>query len=617
MAAYKQAARPFRVFTPLGDDVLLLEKLEGEELVSRPFEFRLEMLSENDSISAKALIRKPVHVEIDLADGSHRYIHARVSHFIQRGRRQVFTAYTAIVRPWLWFLSLVQDCRIFQNKSVPDIVEQVFHDNSFTDFSMKLYGSYSPREYCVQYRESSLDFVSRLLEEEGIFYYFEHTKDKHTLVLTDSVAGTTTCPGQASASLMPQLGAFLEADAISEVEQEVRARSGQVTLSDYNFQTPNTKLLATASSTDPEEIYDYPGEYDSKASGDHYADIRLQEQEAPEILIRGESNCRPFIAGYKFDLKEHYRRDMNKVYLLTRLAIKMETNAYQVTSGIRDDYSNTFEAVPASIKYRPPRLTARPVIPGVQTAVVVGPGGEEIYSDKYGRVKVQFYWDRKGKKNEDSSCWLRASQDWAGKNWGAIFVPRIGQEVVVEFLEGDPDRPIITGRVYNADQMPPYTLPDNQTQSGVKTRSSKGGGASNCNEFRLEDKMGSELVLLHAEKDLTIEVEHDEMRTVLNDRTAKITNNDTTEVSSGNQSTTISAGNQSTQVSAGKIETEAMQSIELKVGQSSIKIDQMGVTIQGMTIKIQGQVQVQVQGTIVQVNGNAMVQVQGGIVMIN
>jgi len=617
MGAFTQNVRPLRVYTPLGDDLLLLESIEGSEAISRPFEFRLDMLSENDSIAAADLIRKPVHVEIDLASGDQRFIHGRVSHFVQRGRRQVFTSYQAVVRPWLWFLSLWKDCRIYQNKSVPDIVEQIFTDHGFSDFSLNLYGSYSPREYCVQYRESCFDFVSRLLEEEGIFYYFKHSAGKHELVLSDNVSGCDSCPGQSSARVSMAEASYLEDDVVDKVECTVAAGTGQVTLEDYNFTQPSQNLLVNVSDEDPEEIYDYPGKYDDRGGGERYARLRLEEQEMREKIIRGSGNARAFLAGFQFDLKDHYRRDLNTTYLITALHLKMQTNAYQTNAKVRDDYRNDFEAIPASVTYRPPHLTPKPVIAGVQTAVVVGPSGEEIYSDQYARVKVQFHWDRQGTKDEDSSCWIRVSQEWAGKTWGSIFIPRMGQEVIVEFLEGDPDRPIITGRVYNAEQMPPYTLPANQTQSGIKTRSSKGGSGSNCNELRFEDKMGSELVLLHAEKDLTTEVENDETRTVGHDRTTTITNDETKTITQGNETIKLKMGNQSTTVDLGKITTEAMQSIELKVGQSSILIDQTGVTIKGMTINIEGQIQVQVKGVIIQVSADALLQMKGGITLIN
>jgi type VI secretion system secreted protein VgrG len=636
MGNFTQSERPFRVYTPLGADVLLLENLEGEEAISRPFEFRLDMLSEKETIDASSLINKAVHVEIDLSDGSSkRYIHGLVSQFISRGRQQVLSAYSMVVRPWFWYLSLTHDCRIFQNKSVPDIIEEVFHAHDYSDFTLKLFKTYKPREYCVQYRESCMDFVSRLLEEEGIFYYFEHTDSKDNLILSDKVVGCTPCPGNSSAAMSPYASSELEDDVIVSIEQELQTATGKVTLQDYNFTTPSQNLQATAPGRGPGELYDYPGEYETRDAGDDYAGVRLEELETPKQIVRGSGNCRAFTAGYKFDLKNHGVRALNTNYLLTRMHLSMSTNSYRTDAVPRDDYRNTFESVPSAVVYRPARVTRKPVISGVQSAVVVGPSGEEIYSDKYGRVKVQFFWDRDGNKDQNSSCWLRVSQDWAGKNWGAVFIPRIGQEVLVNFLEGDPDRPLITGRVYNADQMPPYALPDNQTQSGVKTRSSKGGGTANFNEFRFEDKKGSELVFLHAEKDLTTEVENDEKRTVMHDRTVDISNNETqtvdkgnetltlkmgnqsTTLDMGNQDITLKMGNQTTKVNLGKISEEAMQSIELKVGQSSIKIDQMGVTIKGMMINIEGQIQVQVKGTIVQVNGSAMLILKGGITMIN
>ena len=426
MPNYTQAGRPFRVYTPLGADVLLLENLEGEESISRPFEYRLDMLSTNNAITATDLVNKPIHVEIDQAGGDIRYIHGVVSHFISRGTQQVLTAYTAVIRPWFWFLSLWQDCRIFQNKTVPDIVEQIFNDCQLTDFTPKVYGTYNPRVYCVQYRESSMDFVSRLFEEEGIFYYFEHTGTKHTLIYTDKPAGCVACPGNSTGTMSPMASTSLQDDVVTEIEQEVKTATAKVSLQDYNFETPSQNLQADAAGDGTTEIYDYPGKYDDRSGGDNYAGVRLEELAAPMQIIRGAGNCRAFTAGYKFDLKNHAIRSLNTSYLLTRIQLDMATNSYRSDSDVRDDYNNRFEAMKATVQYRPARLTRKPVISGVQTAVVVGRSGEEIYSDKYGRVKVQFHWDRKGTNDENSSCWVRVSQDWAGKNWGAVFIPRIG-----------------------------------------------------------------------------------------------------------------------------------------------------------------------------------------------
>jgi len=652
--AAKQAGRPFEVTTPAGADVLLAERFAGEEAISAPFEYKVRMLSENDSISASTLLRQTVAVKVLLSDGSARYINGVVRRFIQLGRRHKYAAYEATLVPWFWFLSLDQDCRIFQRKTVQQIIETVFQAAGYADFQFKLYKTYTPRDYCVQYRETSLNFVSRLLEQEGIFYFFEHTAEKHTMIITDSGPGITNCPNQSTFNMAPEAAAMIHEDVITQFDRDQRVGTGKVTLNDYNFETPSTDLKSTISGPEKNEIYDYPGKYPDRGEGDRYSRIRLEERETTIVTTSGNSNCRALVTGYKFDVKRHYRRDLNQTYLLTSLRQTMSSSEYAAAGegGGGVEYSNEFEAVPFSTPYRPPSRASKAVVLGPQTAVVVGPSGEEIYTDKYGRVKVQFYWDRVGAKNENSSCWVRVSQEWAGKTWGSIHLPRIGQEVVVSFLEGDPDRPIITGRVYNADQTVPYTLPDNQTQSGMKSRSSKGGSGDNYNEIRIEDKKGSELILVHAEKDLTTEVENDENRTVGHDRTTSIKNNETktveqgdethtvktgkqtvtiqgnqtvtikqgnqaTTLEMGNQSTELKLGNQSTKVDLGQIATEAMQSIELKVGQSSIKIDQMGVTIKGMMINIEGQIQVQVKGLMTQVNGDAMLKMQGGITMIN
>jgi type VI secretion system secreted protein VgrG len=359
-------------------------------------------------------------------------------------------------------------------------------------------------------------------------------------------------------------------------------------------------------------------------------------------------------SGYKFTLTEHYRQDMNTSYLLTDIEHIANTTSYSTSKGPqKDHYSNSFRCIPASVPFRPLRLTPHPTVKGPQPAVVVGPSGEEIYTDKYGRIKVQFFWDRQGKKDENSSCWMRVSQVWAGKNWGVIFLPRIGQEVMVDFLEGDPDQPLVTGGVYNAEQMPPYTLPDKMTQSVLKTRSTKGGGTDNFNEIHFEDEKGSELFFVHAEKDMTREVENDDSLTVGHDQTITVKNDRTETVSDGNESVTIktgnrlvevsqgnddhkikmgnrgveismgndslkiSMGNQTTKLDLGASSTEAMQSITLTVGQSSIKIDQMGVTIKGMMISVEGQIQTQIKGLMTSVSADAMLQCKGAITMIN
>jgi type VI secretion system secreted protein VgrG len=529
--AYTQAGRPISIDTPAGTDVLLLERVTGYEAISTPFEFEAEVVSENNSIDPTTLVRQSATITMELAGGAKRYINGYINRFVQLGASYNLTTYRLTLVPSIWQMSIWRDCKIFQNKTTQQIVEAVFSTYGITNYEFHLTGSYQPREYCVQYRETSLDFIHRLLEEDGIYYFFSHSNGSHTLILVDAPSSLNYC-AQKSSRMAAAGSASLEQDVVTDLQAEFRANTGKITLNDYNFTTPSTSLLSTQSGKYSEEHYDYPGRYATKSDGDTYAGIRIEEQEAMYRVFRGSSHCRAFASGYKFDLQNHYRRDLNQTYLLVRLTHDMRTNSYRAEdSGAAEfDYSNRFELIPFSTPYRPPRITPKGRVLGAQTALVVGPAGEEIYVDKYGRVKVQFYWDRVGTKDENSSCWIRVSHEWAGKYWGSIHIPRIGQEVVVDFLEGDPDRPLITGRVYNAEQMPPYTLPANMTQSAIKTRSSKQGGTDNYNEIFFEDLKGSELLRIHAEKDQHVEVEHDRAKTVGHDETTTIGNDRTEEV---------------------------------------------------------------------------------------
>lgn len=658
-----------------------------------PFNFTLDLLSEDPAVKADSLLRKPAVVKIELPDGKERCIHGIISRFVQLGQTEgaELTAYRAEMVPWLWFLSLSADCRIFQNMSVLDIVEQVFRDQGYSDFEVKCVKTYPKREFCVQYRETHLNFVSRLLEEEGIFYFFTHSESKHVLTLADDVSAVKACQGQSVARMAAQPGAWQEEDVVLGLEHEHAAFVGKVSLRDYDYLQPALKLESSVSGKGKEEVYDYtfPGNLTTPDDGDRLARLQLEEQEQWQELVRGEGTCRSFQSGCLFELQEHYRSDVNKKYQLLQVHHSGSAGSYLAEQGAASDYRNTFVAIPHGLPFRPPRVTPKPVVQGSQTAVVVGKAGEEIWVDKHGRVKVQFHWDREGKRDENSSCWVRVSSTWAGKGWGFIQIPRIGQEVIVDFLEGDPDMPIITGRVYNAEQVPPYALPANQTQSGLKTRSSKSGGTDNYNELRFEDKKGSEEVLLHAEKDLVVDVENDESRSVGHDRTTTIKNDETKTVEEGNETITIKQGDQTltldqgnqsirlkggnrkivldsgnedvqlkggnrsltldsggqeyrlkmgdqktqldmgnlttevkmgnvtTKASLGKVSEEAMQGIEFKVGQSSVKIDQTGVTIKGMNIKIQGQIMTEVKGVMTNIKGDGVLTVKGAITMIN
>ena len=530
---YTQKQRLLAIATPLGEDKLLLKTISGRESISRLFAYDLEVLSEDSSISFNDIIGQRVTIDILLTDGSKRYINGFVNRFSQSGIGQRFAYYQLQVVPWLWFLSRTANCRIFQNKTIPDIIKQVFQDRGMNDFRDALQGNFDQLEYCVQYRETEFNFVSRLMEHAGIFYFFEHEINKHTLVMANSPSVLKPCPVQSKARMDFSGEHLLSEDVVSAFHLQQEFRSGKYALTDYNFETPGTNLLAqdqtvfNVGGNTNYEIFDYPGDYKNKSAGATVTKIRMEEEETPHLIGAGIGDCRTFATGFFFDLSGNTRSDLNRTYLLTEVQHSATVGDNYETAGgsVPETYSNHFSCLPSSIPYFPQRLTPRPVVQGPQTAVVVGPAGEEIYTDKYSRVKVQFFWDREGKKDENSSCFVRVSQPWAGKSWGAINIPRIGQEVIVEFLEGDPDRPIITGRVYNAEQMPPYALPDNMTRTTFMSRSTKNGGSANFNELRFEDEKGKEQIFMNAEKDMDLRVENQAREFIGADRSLIVTAN--------------------------------------------------------------------------------------------
>jgi type VI secretion system secreted protein VgrG len=658
---FKQEGRLIKIKTILEDDKVLLEKFEGAETLSEPFEFHVTLLSNDQQLNLKSLLRTNVTVSLTLIDETTRYFNA-VVHSIMHGQEgsdeagqgakgpdsHVLSVYEAVLVPKVWFLSLDSNCKIFQKMSVPEIVSKVLDDAKISDYKFQTFGTYPKREYCVQYRESSLTFIHRLLEEEGISYYFVHEANKHTMVFSDNntTRGNAPLPkDQASIKYSFEKQGYISKDeeGISGLERIETSFPGKTTLTDYDFTKPNLSLQGSTGS-DNEEVFDYPGEYTEVDEGARISRIRMEERETLQHIVNGVGKVRSLAPGHTFTLDKHPRTDNNGDYFLTSVHHEFTESTYRADLGVAQQAGNTFTCIPKSVPYRPPRQTERPTVQGLQSALVVGKQGEEIWTDQYGRVKVQFYWDRDGKKNENSSCWCRVAQVWAGKNFGWMTIPRIGQEVLVDFLEGNPDQPIIVGRVYNADQMPPWTLNDNQTQSGIVTRSSKGGSADNANYLQFEDKAGSEKINIWAEKDMNTTVENNDTQHVMADRTINVDGkhtetivkdtsititqgNHSTDVQTGdqtiavdmgnqtttimkNQSTTLKMGNQSTNVSLGKIDMTAMQSITLTVGGSSIKVDPMGVTIKGMMIQIEGNV-------MTQVKGDAILILKGGITMIN
>jgi type VI secretion system secreted protein VgrG len=608
---YTQDERPIRVDTPLGEDVLLLEQFAGWEALSQQFHFDLQAVSTNASLSLDDILQRPVLVTLSLVSGADRYIHGIVNRADQLERGKGLTTYRLGIVPWTWFLTLLTDCRIFENQTVQQIIERIFTDQGFQDYEFRLSGSYEPREYCVQYRETSLDFISRLMEEEGIFYFFEHTDQKHTLIVSDSQSAFGPCPNNPAVKYGMTQAAVQEEDLVATLSRNHSVRSRTISLTDYDFQKPSVKLDVRATS-ERYDLYDYPGKYLSRDIGERYAKIRLDEQEAQRLLLTGASNCRQFVSGYKFDLDDVSGQGFDGSYVLLSVAHSASANSYRSDDVQPFVYENQFQAIPASVTYRPPRLAPKPLVRGSQTATVVGPEGEEIWVDNFGRIKVHFHWDREDK----SSLPVRVAQSWAGKSWGAIQIPRIGQEVVVDFLEGDPDRPLVIGSVYNAEQMPPYGLPDDQTMSGTKSRSSKGGGPDNYNEIVLEDKKGSEFIRIHAEKDLQEHVENDSYEHIEVDRhlvvdgsQAEMVAGDKHLIVQGEQRESVHGdfslqigGSQNAKI--GNVYTlESGQEVHLKGGMKVIIEAGMQISLIGPGGFVDiGPAGVTIQGTLVQIN---------------
>lgn len=588
MPAHTQNTLPVIISSPLGKDQLLFRSMQGEERISGLFHFALELGAEDNALDFDAIVGQSLTVTLQF-DGGKRHINGIVGRFAEEGGDERFTTYQADLYPWLWLLTLTADSKIFQNQTVPQIIEKVFTDLGFTDYRNALKGSYAPREYCVQYQESAFNFVSRLMEDEGICYFFEHSDGKHTLVLADDADAHQPCPGLESTAVHYRKSAIEGTDdhAITRCTIEQQVVTGKYAMDDFNFETPSTDLIASVNGngnggqSGKLRIYEYPGGFTKKDAGDKRAKMRIESREWAGKLLRGESYCRAFASGYKFKLTDYDRTDVNGAYILRQVS-------HQAT---QESYTNSFEAYPVAVPFRPERETPRPVIAGIQTAQVVGKSGEEIWTDKYGRIKVQFHWDQLGKGDENSSCWIRVNQGWAGKQWGSIFLPRLGQEVIVSFLEGDPARPVVTGALYNAEQIVPYTLPDDQTKSTIKSNTSKGGAG--YNELRFEDKKDSEEIFCHAQKDLTIKVEHDRTATVQE-------GNETLTVEKGNRTILVNTGNETHEVKGTRALT--VTGNETHTNKANFEQDVTG----NVTWKVTGNLTIDVTGAVAIKAGTAM-----------
>ena len=548
----------------LGDDDLLITRLAGSESVSELFAFELELLAPLDSpVKFEAVLGKAGGVAVDLPSGEQRYFHGIINRFAQGARDDTFLLYRAELVPPVWLLTRCTQSRIFQHLSIPDILKKVFQGITL---DVKIQGTFQPRDYCVQYRESDFAFASRLMEEEGIYYYFRHTADACVMVLANTPAGHDPVPNPTALIYDEMVGGDRDEGRVTAWEKVQEIRPGLVTLWDHCFELPHKHLEADQKiqevvaigtvnhhlkleAAEKLEVYDYPGGYAGRFDGvsaggapqaaeiekifddnRRTARLRIQEEAVGAVLVEGTSSCRQMTAGHTFTLDRHFDADGD--YVLTRVEHRIGLTGGGYRSGVDHglSYSNSFHCIPIALPYRPFRITPRPTVRGTQTAVVVGPAGDEIFTDKYGRVKVQFHWDRQGKYDANSSCWIRVATIWAGKSWGVIHIPRIGQEVVVDFLEGDPDQPIVIGSVYNADHMPPGSLPNHGMVSGLMSRSTPGGSPSNFNGFQSNDTKGKELLTAQAEYDMTTLVKHNQTLTVLNDRSNTIQHDETTHV---------------------------------------------------------------------------------------
>jgi len=533
-----QALRRIAIHTPLGQDVLLVRRCSVQEQISRLFRIDLELISKKNNLNFDDLIGKSATVRLELPNQQTRYFDGFVSRFVQTRSERSYSAYRATLVPWLWFLTRTSDCRIFQKTmpeppdkmTVPGILKKVFKDFGFENFRDDgLSQTYREWDFCVQYRETAFNFVSRLMEQEGIAYFFEHEEDKHTLVLTDSINAHTTYQNYETVPYHPPTQGSFQKEAVTDWVVEKEVQPGTFSHNDYNFDKPKQSLqralVVKSTISRPHdksdfEIYDYPGEFLEHDEGETIAKVRIQELQTHYETLHGQASALGLCAGCTFKLRDHPRSDQNREYLITSTACDLDAGEFETGQpGAGEQlWCCNFTAIDSQQPFRPPRLTSKPLIQGLQTAIVVGPQGEEIHTDDHARVKVQFHWDRYGNGDENSSCWIRVSQPWAGKGWGSQATPRIGQEVIVEFLEGDPDRPIITGRVYNGDQTPPYG-PGSGVVSGLKSNTHKGSG---YNEMSMDDTAGKEKITIHGQYDMNTTVEHDQADVVHNNRSSTV-----------------------------------------------------------------------------------------------
>ena len=667
--SYTQANRPLRATTPLGGDALVLVSVEGHEAVSEPFMFTADFVATDRDVSAARLLGKPVTLHLQYGENTYRPVHGIVRRFASLGGNEAMAHYRAEIVPSLWLLTLSTHSRTFEKKSVTDIVEQVCRDAGVTDLKLQVAAAPPALDYVVQYRETDFAFVSRLLEGAGLYYTFEHTDSSHVLVISDAIAGSVKAGAVEQLTINGQLvDGRPQTGVVFRTTREHAVHAKKVAVADHALLRADDRGQSESAHPGAAgQLVDFLGDLGPKDSAAE-AKRRIEQQEALHDVVTGASTMASLASGTRVKLTGGQFAKPLEVHLL-RVSHRAQIGDVVGGSGADSFYENEFTAIPAKTRFRPKRATAAPSVRGTQTAKIVGTGGTgAIDVDKSGCVLLQFPWDEGEGKNGASAHRVHVASVWAGTGWGFVQHPRVGQEVLVEFLEGDPDRPIVTGRVYNSDHKPPYALPDKKTQSGWKSRT-LGGGDQNFNEIRFDDDKGNEHVFVQAEKDLQTKVKNDETRDVLHDRTTTIKNNDTRTVSDGDDSHTISKGDQTLEITMGKqtetikgnrsvtisqgndelkismgnltigvsmgnisikanmgkITLEALQGIELKVGPTSVKLDPGSITLdtpgmlnaKGAMVTVEGKGMATVKAPMTQIKGDAMLMAKGGITMIN
>jgi type VI secretion system secreted protein VgrG len=600
--------------TSAAEHELLPVRVVAHETISELFRFDIEAVA-TGTIDARAMLNKPACLTVNHGDKATRYFHGIVAEFGPIETSGVVDAlYRMVLVPQLAQANIRSDCRLFFNKTAEDILKTIFTDAGVTKTAFRLYSQPTPRKATAQYNETSLHFVTRLMEEEGWFYFFEHDANGHTLVVTNDNNGFATIPGATV-----HLGVGTTAAELTEFRKSEAFAPGKISLRDYDHDSPSKNLKVDQNTilkhggTGNRGVFHWPALTRETSQAKDRAKWRMEAAEAAVSLVGVGGDIASLVAGGKFKLRD--KAGAETVHVVREITHFAEDDSGSRRGGSASTYSNSFTAFASTVPWRQPMATARPRMEGLHTAIVLGPSGEEIHTDDQGRIKIRFFWDWREDATADSSDWVRVVQPWAGNQWGGQFIPRVGTEVAVAFMDADPDRPIVVGGFYNGNDKPIFPAAE-KTKLGFRSRSVTKGGTDDFNEFSFDDKKGSEVVFLHAQKDMKTEVENDQTLKVDNDRTVTIKGNEKVTIEQGNQSTEVKLGDISVKVDVGSITMEAMQTITLKVGQSSVKLDQTGVTISGMMIKIQGQVMTEVEGTMTTVKGDAMLTLSGGIIMI-